>query len=440
MPTTRLNRHSVVTDVPSLKVIPRNRQLRQGKFIYHARAYDTEAFDDWTIDGSYILVGALGVVETREKRLFVLNCHGPSTPSELFHAVIAEDGADNDYLYHVLRNTASLHVIEGTNIVQQIPIGKLEALCIPWPDKYLRSSFVSLMEQFHRMGAAVGSSSAKQALNESRLLAATCFLNCTRYPDNLAIDSEEIASSRIFDSDDAHHLPQDASDNVLDIIEYIIENLIHNGEAPFDVVAATNDLEHQGTGAAASLCVCFPPPNQIDWAKDALLEEDARWILGTPPRNRANFAWIMQTIDAMDSQGKAVLLLCNAPLTSELGCEGSLRHELIDANLVSCIVSLPGGLFADERPPSSILVLDKNKSDERTLLLDAQDMGEYMGRYEDGAIKRRIPNDRIEEIAHVIETWLVKGKPVDGNHAVTVDKECLLSRNSLAPWLHLPSQ
>ncbi len=120
----------------------------------------------------------------------------------------------------------------------------------------------------------------------------------------------------------------------------------------------TND---QHPDLRADYVMANPPFNISEWW-DAKLEGDARWRYGTPPRGNANFAWIQHMLHHLAPHGSMALLLANGSMSSGSGGEGEIRRALIEADLVECMVALPGQLFTNTQIPACIWFLTKSKS------------------------------------------------------------------------------
>jgi type I restriction enzyme M protein len=104
-----------------------------------------------------------------------------------------------------------------------------------------------------------------------------------------------------------------------------------------------------------------PPFNIKDWWH-ASLENDVRWKYGTPPKSNANFAWIQHMLYHLNDNGSMALLLANGSMSSNTNNEGEIRKALIEADLVECMVALPGQLFTNTQIPACIWFLTKNKA------------------------------------------------------------------------------
>ena len=140
----------------------------------------------------------------------------------------------------------------------------------------------------------------------------------------------------------------------------------------------------------ADFLIANPPFNDSDWSGE-LLREDARWkVTGKnlpPPVNNANFAWIQHFLFHLAPDGLAGFLLAVNSLESDSTIENEIRKEIIEKDLVDCVVTLPGKLFYSTPIPVAIWILARNKTDNRfrsrsgeTLFIDAGKLGTAIDR------------------------------------------------------------
>lgn len=123
-----------------------------------------------------------------------------------------------------------------------------------------------------------------------------------------------------------------------------------------------------------------PPFNMSDWGGDKL-RNDVRWKYGIPPVGNANFAWLQHMIYHMAPFGKIGMVLANGSLSSQTSGEGDIRKNIVEADLVSCIVAMPPQLFYTTQIPVSLWFLSKNKNQKgKTLFIDARNMGTMKSR------------------------------------------------------------
>jgi len=92
----------------------------------------------------------------------------------------------------------------------------------------------------------------------------------------------------------------------------------------------------------ADYVLANPPFNDSDWFRK---DDDVRWQFGVPPKGNANFAWVQHFIHHLAPQGMAGFVLANGSMSSNQSGEGDIRQKLIEADLVDCMVALPGQLF-----------------------------------------------------------------------------------------------
>lgn len=130
----------------------------------------------------------------------------------------------------------------------------------------------------------------------------------------------------------------------------------------------------------ADFIMANPPFNLSGWGQDKLLD-DVRWQYGTPPAGNANFAWLQHMIWHLAPNGRIGMVLANGSLSSQSGGEGEIRKNIINADLVDCIVAMPSQLFYTTQIPVSLWFLAKNKKQKgKTLFIDARKLGTMVTR------------------------------------------------------------
>ena len=161
----------------------------------------------------------------------------------------------------------------------------------------------------------------------------------------------------------------------------------------------------------ADYVMANPPFNMKEWW-NAKLENDPRWLAGTPPQGNANFAWLQHMLYHLAPAGSMALLLANGSMSSNTNNEGEIRKKLIEDDYVECMVALPGQLFTNTQIPACIwfltrdkrsgLALNKPKRDRRGefLFIDARQLG-YM---KDRVLRDFTPAD-IQKVADAFHAW-----------------------------------
>ena len=156
----------------------------------------------------------------------------------------------------------------------------------------------------------------------------------------------------------------------------------------------------------ADYVLANPPFNDSDW-RGELLKDDKRWVYGVPPAGNANFAWVQHFIHHLAPTGLAGFVLANGSMSSNQSGEGEIRKAIIEADLVDCMVALPGQLFYSTQIPVCLWFLARNKKNGRfrdrrgeTLFIDARKLGTMVDR-----VHRELTDDDIAKIAGTYHAW-----------------------------------
>ena len=150
----------------------------------------------------------------------------------------------------------------------------------------------------------------------------------------------------------------------------------------------------------ADFIMANPPFNLSGWGADKL-RDDVRWQYGMPPANNANFAWLQHMIYHLAPNGKIGMVLANGALSSQSGGEGEIRQNIVNADLVECIIAMPTQLFYTTQIPVSLWFLAKNKKQKgKTLFIDARKLGTMVTRK-----LRELTDEDIAMIADVYKAY-----------------------------------
>lgn len=166
----------------------------------------------------------------------------------------------------------------------------------------------------------------------------------------------------------------------------------------------------------ADYVLANPPFNDSDW-RGELLKDDKRWVYGTPPASNANFAWVQHFIHHLAPTGLAGFVLANGSMSSSQSGEGEIRKAIIEADLVDCMVALPGQLFYSTQIPVCLWFLARNKKNGRfrdrrgeTLFINARKMGTLVDR-----VHRELTDEDVAKIAGAYHSW--RGDKDSGKYA-----------------------
>ncbi len=184
----------------------------------------------------------------------------------------------------------------------------------------------------------------------------------------------------------------------------------------------------------ADYILANPPFNMEDWGYSKV-KNDVRWRrfdqpsgnaqFSLPPggeRKRkdgstftvdggnANYAWILHFLHHLAPHGTAGFVLANGSLTSSTSGEGDIRKAIIEADMVDCIITLPGQLFYTTPIPACLWFLTRNKGADKengfrarhgeTLFIDARKLGVLTDR-----VHRELTDDEVAEIARTYHAW-----------------------------------
>ena len=128
----------------------------------------------------------------------------------------------------------------------------------------------------------------------------------------------------------------------------------------------------------ADFILANPPFNISDWGQEKLVD-DYRWKYGIPPKGNANYAWLQHMISKLSANGKAAIVLANGSLAG--GQEADIRKNIIEADLVDCIIAMPSNLFYTVTIPCSVWIINRNKKQKgKTLFIDARNLGKMVTR------------------------------------------------------------
>jgi type I restriction enzyme M protein len=166
----------------------------------------------------------------------------------------------------------------------------------------------------------------------------------------------------------------------------------------------------------ADFILANPPFNVSDWRGEQL-RTDKRWQYGVPPAGNANFAWVQHIVHHLAPAGVAGFVLANGSMSSNQSGEGEIRKSLIEADLVDCMVALPGQLFYSTQIPACLWFLARDRKNGKfrdrrgqVLFVDARKLGRMVDR-----THRELTDEDIARIANTYHAW--RGEKDAGDYA-----------------------
>ena len=157
----------------------------------------------------------------------------------------------------------------------------------------------------------------------------------------------------------------------------------------------------------ADYVLANPPFNDSDWFRK---DDDVRWQYGVPPKGNANFAWVQHFVYHLSPGGLAGFVLANGSMSSNQSGEGEIRKSLVEADLVDCMVAMPGQLFYSTQIPVCLWFLTKSKKADskrgfrdrrkQTLFIDARKLGTLIDR-----VHRELTDADLDKITSTYHAW-----------------------------------
>jgi type I restriction enzyme M protein len=150
-----------------------------------------------------------------------------------------------------------------------------------------------------------------------------------------------------------------------------------------------------------------PPFNVSDYQ---IQKDDHRWKYGVPPSGNANYAWLQHFISKLASGGTAGIVLANGSMSSDTSTEGEIRKNMVENDLVDCMVALPSQLFYNTQIPACLWFLARNKTNgkfrnrsNQVLFIDAREIGTMISRRQ-----KELTDDDIIKIGEIYHSWRSK--------------------------------
>lgn len=178
------------------------------------------------------------------------------------------------------------------------------------------------------------------------------------------------------------------------------------GERPADTF-----FSDQHPDLKADYILANPPFNLKDWRNEAELTKDPRFAgYRTPPTGNANYGWILHMLSKLSANGTAGFVLANGSMSSNTSGEGEIRAQMIENDLIDCMIALPGQLFYTTQIPVCLWFMTKSKAADptkgyrnrqgETLFIDARNLGTKINR-----TTIELTADDIATIADTYHAW-----------------------------------
>lgn len=181
--------------------------------------------------------------------------------------------------------------------------------------------------------------------------------------------------------------------------------------------------------------ITINPPFKMDFSStrneiESRFANTDRFFAGVPkiPNKDKNkmaiyLLFIQHVLYSLKEKGKAAIVVPTGFLTAQSSIESKIRDCMVKEKMLKGVVSMPPNIFANTGTNVSVLFLDKAKTDDNVILIDASKLGVDV---KVGKNTKRVISD--EEIQRIIDTFL-KGESVD-DFAVAVTYEQMKEKNN----------
>jgi type I restriction enzyme M protein len=143
-----------------------------------------------------------------------------------------------------------------------------------------------------------------------------------------------------------------------------------------DTLANPQFLNQQGGLQTFDITVANPPYSIKDWESEIFRTNKYGRLEGydMPPEKNADYAFVLHIIKSMNVNGRAGIVLPHGVLFRG-GAEGRIREQILKNDLIEAVIALPSKLFYGTGIPAAILILNKNKPENKknkVLIINAE--------------------------------------------------------------------
>jgi type I restriction enzyme M protein len=141
-----------------------------------------------------------------------------------------------------------------------------------------------------------------------------------------------------------------------------------------------------------NIVVANPPFSLDKWgAENAETDRFQRFLRGTPPKSKGDYAFILHMIDTTLPDGRIGVIVPHGVLFRG-SAELKIRQKLIEENLLEAVIGLPSNLFFGTGIPAAIMIFNKAKTTKDLLFIDASK------EYQDGKKQNKLREEDIQKI------------------------------------------
>ncbi|HLR69577.1 MAG TPA: N-6 DNA methylase [Virgibacillus sp.] len=184
-------------------------------------------------------------------------------------------------------------------------------------------------------------------------------------------------------------------------------NTILHGNAEMDIrmgdtIRTPQLIDKQGL-KTFDYVVMDPPYSLANWGyEDAKNDVYGRFFYGIPPKSRGDMAFILHALASLNEKGKAAIIVPRGVLFRGAG-EEKIRKKLIEQDVVETVIGLSSGLLYSSSIPVAVLILNKDKAEERKgkiFFINAEE------KYEEHRRQRVLTEEHIREITDIFRSGI----------------------------------
>lgn len=209
---------------------------------------------------------------------------------------------------------------------------------------------------------------------------------------------------------------------------------IHDMESDIALGDSMNSpkfLEKDGSLKKFDVVVANPMWNQK--FPESVYEKDQynRFIFGYPPESSADWGWIQHMYASLKANGRMAVVIDTGAVSRGSGTtsknrERDIRKAFVDEDLIESVILLPENLFYNTNAPGVIIVINKNKPEDRKgkiLLINLSHL------FEKGRPKNYLPESTISKAHEIYSEW----KEEEGISKVITIDEAKMNDYNLSP-------
>ena len=154
------------------------------------------------------------------------------------------------------------------------------------------------------------------------------------------------------------------------------------------------------------------------WNQDNFTQSDydndpwGRFALGAPPLNSGEWGWAQHILASLRDTGRAAIVLDTGAVSRGSGSKSStkekeIRKAFVEGDFIEGVILLPDNLFYNTSAPGIVLLLNKNKPEERTGQILLVNASAYLVKEKP---KNVLSDDGISAVVEVYRRWETREK------------------------------